>query len=169
MKQHLQALLPIHALRESRALRHCHEQQAAHELALAVEASATAERARLQRESDEALGSAVGSAVAGAVASGTLRAGDAQWALHRSAELKQRADAVDSTLPELASHTRRAADAEQQARAAHAARVRAHRKVCEAARRVSAREAQADAATVEQRMDDDFAPRWFADRSARRR
>lgn len=165
MKQHLQALLPIHALRESRALRHCHEQQAAHELALAVEASATAERARLQRESDEALGSAV----AGAVASGTLRAGDAQWALHRSAELKQRADAVDSTLPELASHTRRAADAEQQARAAHAARVRAHRKVCEAARRVSAREAQADAATVEQRMDDDFAPRWFADRSARRR
>jgi hypothetical protein len=158
MKNPLRALLPIHALRESRALRHCHERNAAFELTLAAEMRAAADRARAERESNEA--------IAAAVAAVPMCAADAQWAVHRAAMLKQHAGDCERSLPALAEATHHALASRNEARRAHAATVRSHHKMREASRRVSSRDDSARSAAAEQRADEEFAPRWFANQPA---
>ncbi len=162
MSNPLRALLPVHALRESRALRQCHERDQALGMALQAEADANAQQRRLHRESNETL--------ARLADAGPMRAADAHWALHEAADSRQRAQACEATLPGLASQAAAARDAVREARTAHAARVRSHHKVREASRQVGLRQERAQDSLQEQRADDDFAPRWFkAQRVARGR
>lgn len=153
MKNRLNALLPVHALRESRALRVVHERMATHERAVAAEHQAVAEQARLRRDA--------GDTMSDLATAGAMRAGDAQWRLHVAATLGARADACDETIARRADEAQRALDAEREARISHAARVRGHHKVVEASRRVAMREGLARDGVAEQRADDDFSPRWF--------
>ncbi len=157
-KNLLQALLPIHALRERRALRMYHEQKENHALALSAREQAVLEQARLEREAEETL--------AQVASSSTMNAEQAQWTLHVAAQLKEDAQACERTLPELAVKVQKAEASMDEARQAHVARVRGHRKVEEAGNRVARRDERTLAAMAEQLADDDFAPMWIANQAA---
>lgn len=157
MKSTLHALLPIHVLRERRALRVLHERTAAHAQALAAREQAAADQARCHRASNQA--------IADLVSAGPMQAGVAQWSLHVAATFAARAEGFEAQLPQLALDADRASASAGQARGAHAERVRHHQMVREAAGRASARVRSVQTAAAEQRDDDDFAPRWFADRA----
>jgi hypothetical protein len=156
----LRALLPVHALRESRALRRLHEQTAALELALAAEGKTQVDQRRFERESNEA--------IAAAAAAAPMLAADAQWATHRAAMSKQRAADCARALPALTEASGKALASRHEARVVHAATVRGHQKMREASRALSNRDDLARAAAAEQHADDEFAPRWFANQRARR-
>lgn len=151
-KNTLQALLPIHALRERRALRLYHEQQQAHAQAVQAEAETRGEQQRLD------LAAAITRASIGAA--GDASPADMQWQLQMADDLKAQAQVKAEALPQLSEQVQRLHGEMDEARAAHLARVRGHRKVELASEHWAKKANRVLAQRAEQQADDDFAVRW---------